>query len=236
MNVGGRALRQPPVPPPSAAPGGVAGGSEVYRIDSDGAPRRMWTHAQDVVYAIAFDARRPRAARHRQQGQCVPHRIALAVHVAALAAGDPGHRVPDRRRRPPVRGHREYRQGLRDRSRAGDRGLHRERCLRLRHVFCLGTRQLRRQSARRPGDPGDAQRQSGSSAEELERVGAGYPRRAGAVASPPARFVQWKATLSRRRPNWIRWTWPTCPRTWSRASTTSKSRRPTTSSPPRPPA
>jgi hypothetical protein len=34
----------------------VSGGSEVYRIDPDGAPRRMWGHAQDVVYAIAFDA------------------------------------------------------------------------------------------------------------------------------------------------------------------------------------
>jgi hypothetical protein len=44
------------VPPPSSAPGGVAGGSEVYRIEADGAPRRMWSHAQDVVYAIAFDA------------------------------------------------------------------------------------------------------------------------------------------------------------------------------------
>jgi hypothetical protein len=28
----------------------------VYRIDPDGAPRRVWGHAQDVVYAIAFDA------------------------------------------------------------------------------------------------------------------------------------------------------------------------------------
>ncbi|MEO8593108.1 MAG: hypothetical protein ABI759_07295 [Candidatus Solibacter sp.] len=44
------------VPPASSAPGGVAGGSEVYRIDGDGAPQRMWGHAQEVVYAIAFDA------------------------------------------------------------------------------------------------------------------------------------------------------------------------------------
>ena len=34
----------------------MTGGSEVYRIDPDGAPRRVWGHAQDVVYAIAFDA------------------------------------------------------------------------------------------------------------------------------------------------------------------------------------
>jgi hypothetical protein len=43
-------------PPGSLAPMGVAGGSEVYRIDPDGVPRRVWGHVQDVVYAIAFDA------------------------------------------------------------------------------------------------------------------------------------------------------------------------------------
>ena len=54
---GAQAQRQPnPPPTASLAPAGVPGGSEVYRIDPDGVPRRMWTHAQDVVYAIAFDA------------------------------------------------------------------------------------------------------------------------------------------------------------------------------------
>jgi hypothetical protein len=33
----------------------VSGGSEVYRIEPNGNPRRVWSHAQDVVYAIAFD-------------------------------------------------------------------------------------------------------------------------------------------------------------------------------------
>ena len=41
----------------------VSGGSEVYRIEPNGNPRRIWTHAQDVVYAIAFDAHGPGAAR-----------------------------------------------------------------------------------------------------------------------------------------------------------------------------
>jgi hypothetical protein len=47
-----------PAPPPaSLAPAaGVAGGSDVYRIDPNGNPRRVWTHAQDVVYAIGFDS------------------------------------------------------------------------------------------------------------------------------------------------------------------------------------
>jgi SMP-30/Gluconolactonase/LRE-like region len=53
---GAVATRQPAAPPSSTAPTGVTGGSEVYRIDPDGAPRRVWGHAQDVVYAIAFDA------------------------------------------------------------------------------------------------------------------------------------------------------------------------------------
>ncbi len=49
-------VRQPSPPPPSTVPMGVAGGSEVYRIDPDGAPRRMWGNSLDVVYAISFDA------------------------------------------------------------------------------------------------------------------------------------------------------------------------------------
>ena len=56
VGFGTAAARPPAAPPPSTAPIGVAGGSEVYRIDPDGSPRRVWGHAQDVVYAIAFDA------------------------------------------------------------------------------------------------------------------------------------------------------------------------------------
>jgi hypothetical protein len=36
--------------------GGVPGGSEIYRVLPDGFARRIWTHAQDVVYALGFDA------------------------------------------------------------------------------------------------------------------------------------------------------------------------------------
>jgi hypothetical protein len=45
-------------PPPmfgAAAAQSVAGGSEVYRITPDGAPRRVWNHAQDIAYALAID-------------------------------------------------------------------------------------------------------------------------------------------------------------------------------------
>jgi hypothetical protein len=75
----------PPAPPPSSAPtAGPAGspggqlqvhaaapppaslaasgsgvsvtGSDVYRIGPTGEPEKIWSHAQDIVYAIAFDA------------------------------------------------------------------------------------------------------------------------------------------------------------------------------------
>jgi hypothetical protein len=39
-----------------AAPA-ITGGSEIYRIQTDGYPRRIWSHAQDLVYALAFDGK-----------------------------------------------------------------------------------------------------------------------------------------------------------------------------------
>jgi len=38
-----------------AQPPAIAGGSDIYRIHSDGSPRRVWTNPQDIVYAITFD-------------------------------------------------------------------------------------------------------------------------------------------------------------------------------------
>jgi hypothetical protein len=43
-------------PPALILPAPVLGGSDVYRIDSDGSPHRVWSNAQDIVYAIAFDS------------------------------------------------------------------------------------------------------------------------------------------------------------------------------------
>jgi hypothetical protein len=34
---------------------GATGGSEIYRISSDGSPSRVWTSHDDLVYALAFD-------------------------------------------------------------------------------------------------------------------------------------------------------------------------------------
>jgi hypothetical protein len=50
------AARPAAVPPASVGAGGVNGGSDVYRIEPTGNPRRVWTSAQDVVYTVALDA------------------------------------------------------------------------------------------------------------------------------------------------------------------------------------
>ncbi|HEY1758020.1 MAG TPA: hypothetical protein VGG72_21810 [Bryobacteraceae bacterium] len=45
----------PPTPSPNAP--AVTGGSEIYRIQTDGYARKVWGDSQDAVYALAFDAR-----------------------------------------------------------------------------------------------------------------------------------------------------------------------------------
>jgi len=45
------------ITPVTGGPGpSLAGGSEVYRINPDGSPRKVWSSSQDIVYAIGFDA------------------------------------------------------------------------------------------------------------------------------------------------------------------------------------
>ncbi len=53
-----QAARVAPSSPPPASLGAspVTGGSEVYRIEPNGNPRRIWNRTPDVVYAISFDA------------------------------------------------------------------------------------------------------------------------------------------------------------------------------------
>ncbi|MBS1825952.1 MAG: hypothetical protein JST93_11570 [Acidobacteria bacterium] len=68
------AVAPPPPPVPTPAPGGgaarpaaapvpatltpapsISGGSEIWSIDSEGAPTRVWQHTSELVYALAFD-------------------------------------------------------------------------------------------------------------------------------------------------------------------------------------
>ncbi len=47
-----------PPPQPFPVPGlGATGGSEIYRIAPDGAPSRLWTSREDLVYTLGFDQR-----------------------------------------------------------------------------------------------------------------------------------------------------------------------------------
>ncbi|MFN7993362.1 MAG: hypothetical protein U0Q18_07160 [Bryobacteraceae bacterium] len=55
---GGQLQLRPSAPPPAtlASAGSISvSGSEVCRIDPRGNPQKIWSHAQDIVYAIAFD-------------------------------------------------------------------------------------------------------------------------------------------------------------------------------------
>ena len=47
-----------PVPPPTlgSSSASISGGSEVYRVDTDGFARKVWSDNQEIAYAIGFDA------------------------------------------------------------------------------------------------------------------------------------------------------------------------------------
>jgi hypothetical protein len=49
-----------PAPPPASlgSSGGatISGGSDLYSIHTDGYPERVWSHAHDIIYSIGFDA------------------------------------------------------------------------------------------------------------------------------------------------------------------------------------
>jgi hypothetical protein len=54
-NIGIGAGPGAPVAPFPAPGAGATGGSEIYRIAPDGAPSRLWTSHEDLVYALGFD-------------------------------------------------------------------------------------------------------------------------------------------------------------------------------------
>lgn len=50
-----RAISPPPPTFPSGGPVAISGGTELYRIDKSGNPRKLWSHSEDIVYTIGFD-------------------------------------------------------------------------------------------------------------------------------------------------------------------------------------
>jgi hypothetical protein len=53
----------------SSANSSIPGGSEIYEISGDGAPARLWTSREDLVYSLAFDARGRLLAGTGNRGQ-----------------------------------------------------------------------------------------------------------------------------------------------------------------------
>jgi sugar lactone lactonase YvrE len=85
--------------PAAGEPPGVPGGSEIYRIQTDGYARKIWSHAQDVVYALAFDAEGKvivgtgnRGNIYRLESDQVSTRLlnVAAAQVTGFAAGASG--------------------------------------------------------------------------------------------------------------------------------------------------
>ena len=111
-------------PPPTFATGApaISGGSEVYRINPDGSPRKVWSNAQDIVYAIGFDAgglpllgTGNRGKIYRLDSDTVSTLLLDASPTQVTGFG----RGPQRRA---VRRHRKYRQSVSHRT-----GLREER-------------------------------------------------------------------------------------------------------------
>ncbi|MCL6544540.1 MAG: hypothetical protein K6T61_04890 [Bryobacteraceae bacterium] len=76
-------------PPPATAqpPVAIAGGSEIYRIEPDGYAHRVWSHAQDIVYSLAFDAQGLPLAATGNKG--VLYRIDSSVLYTTLVKVSP---------------------------------------------------------------------------------------------------------------------------------------------------
>lgn len=99
---GGAAPAAPPAarpapPPASVGPSAVGGGSEVFRIEPNGDPRRIWSHAQDVVYAIAFDSNGRVLLGAGNKGNIYRiesptlYTLLLTMPAAQITAFQPGH-------------------------------------------------------------------------------------------------------------------------------------------------
>ncbi|MBM3813532.1 MAG: hypothetical protein FJW20_18060 [Acidimicrobiia bacterium] len=93
------AQAQRPPAPPSSVGAAITGGSEVVRIEADGYARRLWTHASEIAYAIVLDSHgRPvigtgnRGTIYRLDSDLL-HSVlvsAAPTQVTGLAAGSGG--------------------------------------------------------------------------------------------------------------------------------------------------
>lgn len=52
---GAQPAPRPAAPPPTLTPSSVSGGSELIRIAADGFPARVWSDGNEIIYAVAID-------------------------------------------------------------------------------------------------------------------------------------------------------------------------------------
>ena len=134
------APRSPMTPFP--APGlGATGGSEIYRIAPDGAPSRLWSSHEDLVYALGFDPHGRLLAGTGNRGHIFAINgvddftdlvKASATQITAFAAAPGGGLYASSSNLGKI-----FVLGPRPRV-----GRHvRKRCFRRAHLFPLGTRQ-----------------------------------------------------------------------------------------------
>ncbi len=106
--------RVPSQPPPSFGAAGtpVSGGSDLYRIHPDGYPEKIWSHAHDIVYSIAFDDRgRPLVATGNKG--CIYRVDSDALYTAlGKRRAHAGHGAIARVWRKTLRRHRKRGKGL----------------------------------------------------------------------------------------------------------------------------
>ena len=186
---------------PFPAPGlGATGGSEIYRIAPDGAPSRLWSSREDLVYALGFDQHGRLLAGTGNRGHIFAINgvddftdlvKASATQITAFAAAPGGglYASSSNLGKIFVLG-----PGL-------EVGRHvRKRCLRRPRLFPLGTRQR----ARHRQCPMSSSMRAAATWTIPTATGA--PGRASISPAdselkvPPARFVQWKSVLHAGNP------------------------------------
>ena len=219
---------RPPDRPPSAGalprPGQRKAKAALYRIDPDGRMEQMFSIPDGYFTALAFDDDGRAYVGTGSEGRV--YRVVARSH---RGAGDrrpraAGADAAARRQRLPGR-HRRRRRHLPRRARgaaAGDLPVARAR---RRVPVALGPVPLARHARRRHREPLGQHRQARHDLDRLRAARAARARPAeggvGQVASPPARYVQYRATFGAPEAGWRRSRWPTCRRTSARASPSS---------------
>jgi len=182
----------PPATAGGGAPSAVPGGSDIYRVQPDGYARRIWTNPLDVVYALAFDAQGKVIAGTGNRGniyrldsdQSYTRLLNLeAAQVTGFAAGANGKLYA-------VTGNIGEIFAIGPRARAV--GLSRKRRHGCRCILLLGTDNF---DVRRSGAVAFETRSGNVS--RAQKDWSPWAKLSGdRVASPAARFLQYRATVS----------------------------------------